>query len=330
MIQINSLKFSPENIFVVLGLFFGLLFIFITPPFQVPDEFAHLCRAFQVSEGQIIMKYEGKQPSDYIPISLRILEASLLKNLPFHPEIKITPNEIVLQSRLPLLPKQRRFTYCAASMYSPIPYFPQAIGWWIGRTLSLPILVIFYTGRLFNLLAWIFLTFLAIRRVPVFKWVFLLIALMPMSLFMAASLSADAMTNALSFLFIAYILYLAFDHPENIKPVDLAILCILSISSTLTKPPNILLLGIYFLVPVRKLGSFKHYIAAFIFLFLINSIIGAIWIHIGSRSIIPFYDGANYGEQVFFIINNPVNYLKAIFRTTQIHCCYSQECSSDS
>ena len=319
MIKINSLKFSPENIFVVLGLFFGLLFIFITPPFQVPDEFAHFCRAFQVSEGQIIVKYEGEQPGDYIPISLRKLEVSLIKHIPFHPENKITLNEIVLQSRVPLMPKQRSFTYCSAAMYSPIPYFPQIIGWWIGRSLSLPILAIFYTGRIFNLLAWIVFTFLAIRRAPVFRWVFLLIALMPMSLFLAASLSADAMTNALSFLFIAYILYLAFDHPENISPADLAILCILTISSTLTKPPNILLLGIYFLIPVRKLGSIKHYIAAFIFLVLINSIIGAIWLYIGSRGIIPFYDGADFSEQVIFIINNPVNYLIAILRTIKIH-----------
>ena len=44
---------TPEKAYLFLGLIFGILFLMITPPFQVPDEPQHFYRAFHVSEGNI-------------------------------------------------------------------------------------------------------------------------------------------------------------------------------------------------------------------------------------------------------------------------------------
>lgn len=43
-----------ENIFILFALLFGLLFVFVTPPFQSVDEQAHFFRAYGISSGQFV------------------------------------------------------------------------------------------------------------------------------------------------------------------------------------------------------------------------------------------------------------------------------------
>ena len=62
---INKLK--PEYIFLFLGTFFGLLFMFITPVFQVPDEPMHLLRACEVSNLVIHNDKSGDYTKDIFP-----------------------------------------------------------------------------------------------------------------------------------------------------------------------------------------------------------------------------------------------------------------------
>ena len=40
-----------EKIYAVMMAFFGVLFVFLIPPLQIPDENAHFYRTFQISEG---------------------------------------------------------------------------------------------------------------------------------------------------------------------------------------------------------------------------------------------------------------------------------------
>ena len=45
-------QFIPQKVFLFLGGFFGIIFLLITPPFQVPDEFQHFLQAYNLSEGR--------------------------------------------------------------------------------------------------------------------------------------------------------------------------------------------------------------------------------------------------------------------------------------
>lgn len=59
------------KIYIITSLFFGILMCIITPPLQVPDEGAHLLRAYQVSEGKNISSLNAKmEPIADIPTSL--------------------------------------------------------------------------------------------------------------------------------------------------------------------------------------------------------------------------------------------------------------------
>lgn len=46
-------KICLENIFLIISLIFGLLFIFIVPSFQSPDESAHFLKAYEISKGDL-------------------------------------------------------------------------------------------------------------------------------------------------------------------------------------------------------------------------------------------------------------------------------------
>lgn len=47
---------KPEFIFIIFAFIFGVIMMFITPPYLVPDENAHLMRACEVADGIFIIK----------------------------------------------------------------------------------------------------------------------------------------------------------------------------------------------------------------------------------------------------------------------------------
>lgn len=81
-----------------------------------------------------------------------------------------------------------------------------AAGILIGRALSLNSLLTFYLGRIFNLILFSFLVFLAIRIIPYGSKIIAAISLLPMSINLAASYSYDSAIMGLAFLLIALLL----------------------------------------------------------------------------------------------------------------------------
>ncbi len=93
--------------------------------------------------------------------------------------------------------------------YSPIFYLPQAFLLAVfGYLLDLPILLLTWLLRLTYLGTYIVTAYFAIRLMPKFKWTLFVLALAPMAMIQAVSISADPLTNGVSFLFVAWSLYL--------------------------------------------------------------------------------------------------------------------------
>jgi uncharacterized membrane protein len=202
---------TAQRAFLVLSILFGIAFVFITPPFQTPDEPHQFFRSYQVSEGELLAVVHRQPNGDvaeiggYLPSSLSETTRKAMGTVPSHCDIKVDLHENVFSLLgVPLDQHRRTFVpFTDTARYPFVPYLPQAVGVLIGRVLGLSPLLLLYMGRLTNLAAWIFLTYWSIRVVPTGKWVFFLAALTPMSLFIGASISGDAATNGLSFFFIA-------------------------------------------------------------------------------------------------------------------------------
>jgi uncharacterized membrane protein len=89
-----------------------------------------------------------------------------------------------------------------AAWYTPLPYVAQSLV----AALPLRPAIVFYGGRIANLLLAVLLIGLAIRIAPQYGSIFAAAALLPMSLYELGSLSADAATIALAWLFTALLL----------------------------------------------------------------------------------------------------------------------------
>lgn len=93
----------------------------------------------------------------------------------------------------------------ADKLKQPLSHLAQALGITLGRILGLGFIRIYTLGRLFNMLFYIMLAWMAVRIVPVNKELMLMIGIMPMSMQQATQLSYDAPVNGLTMVFIAYI-----------------------------------------------------------------------------------------------------------------------------
>lgn len=61
--KINIKINTPEIIFILFGLIFGIILIFITPRYEVPDEAGHYQRAIEISNGQFYNNPQKPRPN---------------------------------------------------------------------------------------------------------------------------------------------------------------------------------------------------------------------------------------------------------------------------
>lgn len=191
--------------FVLVGVIAGLLFVFLTPPFQVPDEVGHYWRAVAIAEGYVLPTPGGAGSFAAIPEGMRTLVFVFYRDIAGKPEMKITREQFRTAWYLPLRAGEKVEVKLPAA-YTPVAYAPQVLAAGAGRLLGLRPVITFYLGRLLNLLAFVALTATAVRVAPRLKSFFAASALLPMALFLAGSWSPDAMTIASAHLFLALLL----------------------------------------------------------------------------------------------------------------------------
>ena len=321
----NSGTFTPQRVFLFTAIIWGSLTVFITPPFQVPDEPNHFLRAFQIASGDLLPENQNNRVGGFVPSSLE-KTILLFINIPFHPDQKMTYEKIHLSLQYSLTAEKKSFvSFPNTSTYAPVLYLPQSLAVFIFKIFNTPPIILMYAARLFNLFSWIILVFLALSLVPVYKWLFMLLALTPMSVFQASSLSVDAITNGVAFLFISMIFRLAFDKNVRFKKTDFFYLSILLMFLTLSRYAYCFLYVLFFLIPPGKSGSRQKYMLAAFGLFLII----CCTLFTGGYYVKHIYDSVDiavnfYGDnqkiiqpylQIQFIFTHAIYYLKTILVT---------------
>jgi uncharacterized membrane protein len=254
---------TPERVYLVLGSLFGLTFVVLTPPFQVPDEDHHFYRSVEISEGHLIARRQGNFTGDEVPAAVEAL-VTRYAPLATTADQKTTVRDVLESAEIRDQPGERVFAaFSNTAIHTPLTYLPQAAAIGLVRLFSPCVLAWFYAGRLFNLFAATAVTFLAVRMTPVGKWSFTALALTPMALFEAASLSADALTNAFAFLLVAQVLAYAFSPVERLGAVAKLRLALSGAASGLAKQAYFLLPLCYVLIPVRVMGGRRRWWVGF-------------------------------------------------------------------
>ena len=320
-------KIKPHQLFILAGTLFGLIMIVVTPPFQVPDEINHWYRAFQISSGQLLAEKHDDRLGGYVPQSIVEITKPFL-GLRWNMNAKTSSQTIKDAFDIDFKGDQIVFMdFPNTALYSPVSYFPQAMGILLGRTLSLGPLSIFYLARLMTLLIWVALIGYAIKTIPRYQWLLFLLALLPMSVFINMSLSADMVTNTISFVIIACILKFALDD-SKFSSRRLLVVFLLGIglaSAKIVYTPLILLI---FLVPEHKYESRGH--QWFVYTFLLITGFGAayFWSDLINNAYTSYADYnpafrenldlvkcGNIQEQMNFILTHDFYILKVFFKS---------------
>jgi len=312
--RVKGLKFDPGAVFLYVAAVWGFILVFLTPPSMVPDEQAHFIRAYQVSEFRFLPEVVDNKLGGYFPASLwvSVEMISRVGEAAGHNNRSWLKKEYFLR---PLNPQKREYISIPnTSLYSPVAYFPQSIGVFIGRVAGLPPLILMYLGRLFNLGFWVFLVWLAIKRTPVLKEAMLCMALLPMSVYLAASMNADAVTMAFAFLLTSEILRTAYNNNSMFGMKSVMLLSFLAVLLSLSKNIYIFLVLLVFLIPVYKAGNLRKYLL-YILLVLVSALVSLI---IGSMVIKYLLDQVNpmevlYGASPWLPRINPSKQVQFIF-----------------
>lgn len=320
----NKIKNKPEKFFLITALVSGFLFISLVPPFQAPDEFNHFYKSYAISEGHFSStKTKDNRLGDTIPESLTEL-ADIFSNVKFNYDSTVSRKDFYRATQIHLNPSKKLFTdFANTAIYSPTAYVPQALAISIFSSIKIPPLWIFYIARVFNLLFWILLVYFSVKNIPYKKWLFAMLALLPSSLFIAGSLSADVTTNGLAFLLISLLIKSIYEEEKEIPLQRLVLIFLISGIISLNKIIYSFLIFTFLLVPAPKFSKYQHKYFIFLGLLLFNGIIVFLWtVHTNSLFIphdlynITYRDtqtlnpGVNPNEQLNYVLSHPINFLK--------------------
>lgn len=334
-------QIKVENFFLVAGIVFGISVVLITPPFQVADEHNHFARAYQVSEGHLVSTKQTFTANDrfgpyeyvnsvafrqeefvasggMLPISVADTFETASKGVEFYSDSKHSLYKTFALLNKPLNTDRKIFIHFAnTAVYSPIPYLPQSIGIAAGRLCDLSPLVLMYLGRLTNLIGWLAIVYCALKLAPTIKHPLLLLALMPMTLFQASSLSADACVNGFSFLLIALTLKYAWQC-EELRLKDYGLLFAVSLVIALSKMAYLPLLGMLLLIPHRKNSPAKIHYLTISAIIGTGVIAGILWTSVADGLYVPYVPYSSSRDQLRVIIENPAFYFRVILSILNI------------
>jgi uncharacterized membrane protein len=193
----------PASVFVFLSLAFGLIIIFSNPPLRGPDEIAHFLRIYSYARGELLPVSEIKARKGIF------VSPELYNQLYFFKtagEVFARASEeqgmrygriMAEYSKLPdpggdETEQASMFApFAGTEGYNPVAYIPYIVATAIGRLLRLDFPAMLLLMRCFGLLAFTAVAAYAIAATPVLKWAFLLIAMLPVSLYNRTVLSAD-------------------------------------------------------------------------------------------------------------------------------------------
>lgn len=299
---------QPHNAFAVLALLFGSIFIITTPPFQVPDECAHVNRTFELSDFHVWQKVKDNKTGNYLPSSLDSA-ASRFTYLWFAPGNKISGDQISDAFRIPLNKNDKKFIAGSAGNYFYFSYIPQLPAVFIGKLLNLNVLSILYFGKFLALLFYVLCVWYAIKIIPVGKFLMLVVALLPMTLAQAGSFSPDSVSFSFAFLAIALLLDISYNKKRfefNRQTVLLlAIICLMGILKPVYLPFSFAIL----LIPKSVFKSRYQYLLTMSLTILVSLFISFGWVKLMST-----YGGLQTNVDVNGEIIHPAEKIQAFVK----------------
>lgn len=317
----------------------GVLFAFANPPLQTPDEADHYLRTYAISMGRFDFDAQRGYPDDVSRLIGTFpgawVNAHTSAGLGTDPDtgadkpyntagyaLKQYGDRGRIESVADSFALYLNGAEAAESVTEPVsflilPFLPGALGMALARLAGLGALGCLYGGRLANLAAYAALCLLALKKAERSRAALLCLMLLPLSLFMGASLSYDATLLGCYYLMLALLTRWRWDTP------DAALYAAAAVYVNVAKPYLNLLWPLLPLLLMRgehgARGRRRQWLAA--------TLAGAL----GATLLVEWYGTAlrhnypviarqggqtvNGAAQLGFILHNPLRYLSVVLGT---------------
>lgn len=259
-------KLSIEKCFLVIALVIGGLLIFLIPPMASPDENDHFYNAVAFSEANWFPDIQDDMRGRVLPTSVIDFVNSYNDRFAGNLDVKYDFAEAYISWAIETDFESHSFQEYWNSNVSLLSYIPSGMGMLVYRGLAkmLPFITVspynlLMIGRMCNLFFYICMIYFAIKWTPIMKYTMLLISLLPMSIYLASTLSYDTVVIGCSMLLFARIVNIL-STERTISLQDLIVIVYCSIMCFSVKQAYIPLLIVLLSIPIAKFDSWKKYI----------------------------------------------------------------------
>lgn len=249
--------------FTILATLFGAVFAVITPPFWGHDEITQFGRAYQVAHGgflpQEIDDDRGVAYGGQAPAAIDALMGYAFRDYNDNPEepgpMVADPGGYDRVGGAEVTAEHKTIWFTNTAAYSPVPYVPAAIGIRLATLLNLDAGGMVLLTRLAGLLAYLVVVGFALWSLRNYRvqWLAFSVALLPIAVFQAGTVTADTMTNALAIM-VSALLVKALFLGRGLGRVETTALLAATVLLPLSKPTYVLLAMLVVLVPAKRFG----------------------------------------------------------------------------
>lgn len=317
--------FDAPFIFLFLALIFGGLFVSSLPPLWGLDEVTHFNRAYQISTGTLMEQKipDSKAYGGAMPKNLVGLSGYTYKDLIDNPHVDNTQITKAYENQRPSSATEE-YDFTGANIYPPFVYAASATAIWLSRIFNANLGQIIKAARSATLILYIAFIFSALWLLKdnKSKWLVFLIALLPMSISQAATVSADSLAIGLGLLLFALIVR-ACNKGRPISWRELIAIVIVGLLIALVKPIYVLLALVTIFLPYlpgKRLSRGRQILLRLVIaLVLITPMI--IWdlsvrgvaetgaaIQLGSAAV----QNVHANTQLLYIIEHPLTFIHII------------------
>ncbi len=195
------LESRPAFVFVLLSLVFGSAISVVVPPLRGPDEIAHFLRIYSYTRGGLLPVTEVDGRKGIFVERELYTQLSFFKNAGErffrNREQGLRYGEIMKDYPHPrrTLDEEEQATkfmpFAGTEGYNPVAYAPYVLAAAIGNLLGLNFPSMLLLMRFLGLITFTAVAAYAIKLTPTLKWAFVLIAMLPVSIYNRSVLSAD-------------------------------------------------------------------------------------------------------------------------------------------
>src|SRR5262245_30027226 len=196
---LSRLESRPAFLFIVLSLAFGSAISVVVPPLRGPDEIAHFLRIYSYAQGELLPAVEVDGRKGILVERELHAQLAFFKNagerfaqdrekglryaeiMQEDPAADGTPDDEEQTWKF--------MSFAGTEGYNPVAYAPYVVAAAIGNLLGLDFPNLLLLMRVLGLIAFTAVVAYAIRVTPTLKWAFVLIAMLPVSIYNRSVLS---------------------------------------------------------------------------------------------------------------------------------------------